>query len=249
MKNEKWETVLRAAYDAASREQTAGKKQETVAACLREVRTIRAGFFAYLSAVFRKHGAGILLSETLALLFTMSGIHGSMPERIVGIVPIYIPLFVFAVLPNLLRGGYFRMDEIETATRSANVQLLFAKLLITGAADVVCFSVLLAMEWRTIGGETPLLWLLLYIFVPYLSCLWVFLRHLRRGGTTRNSALVTLGFGIAFCALSYSLPALYLPSMAVLWLVFFGIFSLFFIREIFEMVRMMRKGAVYGTCA
>ena len=86
------------------------------------------------------------------------------------LIPVFIPFFILAAIPVLFRAEINHMSEIELATRNSYAQLLLARLIIIGAADIICFTVLLAVEICCFRSGLGLLNLILYVFVPYMLC-------------------------------------------------------------------------------
>ena len=125
--------------------------EETIKLCteiVREQEVTRAeprtGFFHYLSDVFRFEGIPIfgLQAVTLFIVCLTIASIADVPKNI----PIFMPLFVLAIIPAIFKSQYYGMSEIEAVTRASGAQITLAKLVLAGAANLVCITILLCME-------------------------------------------------------------------------------------------------------
>ncbi len=228
--------------------------EETVWRCIKSLREqktqeeeLRLGFWGYLSEVFRFDGIPILglqaVSLLLVCLFLWSFADG--PENLPGCMP----LFVLAFLPVVFRGQYYGMSEMEAATRTSGAQMMLARLILAGGADLLCITGLLGVSASLHGLGKGLGRMLLYCVVPYLTCMVALLRMTRwnkRGGIW-GSIAVLLGFCVFWGSLAKAVPWLYETSAAGIWVVAAVLFSLFFAREICYIAKMGKEGKLYGT--
>ena len=205
----------------------------------------RTGFFEFLSEVFRMNGIQIFSGQiaTLILVCMLNGVVDDFPRMI----PVCIPLFVMAALPMLYRAELSCMNEIELATRNSYAQLLLARLIIIGASDIVCFTVLLLIESVALKGSPGIINLILYVFVPYMLCATVMLRLIRSGkrnfyASVRLSILVSFLWGI----IALFKPGLYQASAVSIWMISFITFGIFFVLEIEHLIANVKEGKIYG---
>lgn len=231
-----------------------GRLEETADLCRRIVEERaavpaepRTGFWGFLSAVFRFDGPLLLGLQAVALL--LAGVHIRNGAGRLGSLPAYGPLFVLAVMPVFFRGQYHRVSELEAVTRASGAQLALARLVLAGAADLVWVTALLGAEVCLRGTARELGRMTLYCLVPYLVCMTVMLRCIRRerrDGIPLSvlTALACWGFWLGSDRLW---PWLYEVSAAGIWAAAFGFFTVFFAKEIFFMIRANREGRMYGT--
>lgn len=207
----------------------------------------RLGFWPFLSGVFRFAWRPIVFFQGLALLAAGLFLYGA--ARDLRTLPAYTPLFALAAVPVLFQEQYFGTGELEAATRSSGAQLMLAKLLLSGAADLVCMTLLLALEVRVTGGVRELGRMILYCLVPYLVCMTALLRLIRRRRKNGMGLGAVLGTGscLFWRASSRVAPGLYELSALGVWIAAFMIFSAFFAREIYFIVKANKEGKMYGA--
>lgn len=227
--------------------------KETVTLCaemMREQKTLRkeprTGFFRYLSDVFRLEGMAIVEWQAATLFFVCLAVStlADMPK----IIPVFIPLFVLAVMPVLFKGQLYGMSEIEAVTRASGAQIILAKLILAGAANLICMTALLCFEvylqnsWQEIGQ------MILYCLVPYLVCMAFMLRlvRLRKKESIPIYAVVTFSSCVCWGMSARALPWLYETSAIGVWMIAFIVFTVFFIKEIYFIVVMRKEGKIYG---
>ena len=207
--------------------------EETIKLCteiVREQEVTRAeprtGFFHYLSDVIRFDG---------------------IPKNI----PIFMPLFVLAIIPAIFKSQYYGMSEIEAVTRASGAQITLAKLVLAGAANLVCITILLCMEVYLQNSYKEIGQMVLYCLVPYLVCMVALLRLLRlqKQQSLQICAIVVLGSCICWGMSARILPWLYETSAVGVWIVTFLIFAMFFINEIHYIAEMRKEGKMYGIVA
>lgn len=206
----------------------------------------RTGFWQYLSDVFRFEGFPIFGLQAAVLLLLCLNISFLTEEP--AAIPVFMPLFTLALIPALFRGQYHRMNEIEAATRASGAQITLARLVLAGAANLVCFTFLLWLErfFKTSAVQTRQL--ILYIIVPYLTCMAVLLRNIRLQKYKNALSCLPQIFGFSFCwgILPKVLPDLYKASAMGIWFIAFIAFLAFFLREIFFIADMRKRGKMYG---
>ena len=230
--------------------------EETIKACteiMGEQRILksepRTGFFHYLSDIFRFEGIPILGLQAITLLIvclTISSL-ADVPQDI----PIFIPLFVLAVMPVFFKSGWYGMGEIEAATRASGAQIMLAKLVLSGAANLVCMTILLCLEVTLQNSCRELGQMMLYCLVPYLVCMAAMLRFVRlqKKESIPICAIIILSSCICWGISARVLPWLYETSAIGLWIIAFFVFSLFFIKEIHFILEMRKEGKMYGIIA
>lgn len=225
--------------------------EETIAECRMIVRNSivsvhsRSGFMEFLSEVFRMNGVIILGGQisTLIVVCLIIRMVNDYPK----LIPMFIPFFILAALPILFRAEIYRMGEIELATRNSCAQLLLARLIIIGAADIVCFTLLLAVEVFLFHTGQGLINLILYVFVPYMLCVAIILRLIRIG---RHGFTSCIGMAIIVSVLwgimASLIPNLYTASAIGVWMICFIVFGLFFSYEIKNLISIVKEGTAYG---
>ena len=240
MKNKEMKTFLKQAfYQEIQSEIKPERLDETVILCTdimkkRKIKKAeaRTEFFAFLADVFYYEGLPVFCLQALTLFFVCLLIYtvAGLPQNI----PVFTPLFVLAVLPMLFKSQYYGMGELEAVTRASGEQIMFAKLILAGAANVVCLTVFLNLEVRrqNVGGQIGQM--ILYCLVPYLLCVVTMLRllRLRRRESMVICAACMLGFCVCFGISAKIAPQLYETSATGAWMIVFVVFAGFFMREI-----------------
>ncbi len=141
---------------------------------------------------------------------------------------------------------------MEAVTRASGAQIMLTKLVLAGAANLVCITILFvygslfAKFYKEIGQ------MVLYCLVPYLVCMVALLRLIRfakKKQSLQICAIVMLGSCICWGMSARILPWLYETSAVGVWIVTFLIFAMFFINEIHYIVEMRKEGKMYGIVA
>ena len=209
----------------------------------------RTSFFHYLSDVFRFEGIPIFALEALTLLvvcLTISSI-ADVPKYI----PVFMPLFILAVMPVLFKSHFYGMSEIEAATRASGAQIMLAKLVLAGSANLVCITVVLCLEVSLQNHCNELGQMILYCLVPYLVYMAGMLRvvRLQKKESIPICAAVMLGSCACWAISARVMPWLYTTSAVGLWIIAFVAFGMFFVKEIYFIVEMRKEGKMYGIIA
>lgn len=229
------------------------KKEETVARCRRIMREQaenlaekRTGFWQFLSDVFRFEGLSIFGVQA-GLLFLVCMSLGTM-ENVVYYLPVFTPLFAIAVMPTLFRSRYYHMGEMEAVTRAAGAEIILAKLLLAGAANLICITVVLYLVLSLRQSGEGIGRIILYGLVPYLVCMTVILRliRLQRKKQIPICAVAAACSCVGWAVLAKTLPQVYEASAAGLWILLFFLFAGFFGREIAFILEMKKEGKMYG---
>ncbi len=209
----------------------------------------RTGFWQYLSDVFRFEGFLIFGLQTAALLFACLNI--SFLTKEAAAIPIFMPLFALAATPPLLRSQYHKVSEIEAATRASGAQIILAKLVLAGAANLICFTFLLWLCLSVKASTIQAKQLILYVIVPYLACMVLLLRGIRLQKCKNALSFLPQIFGFSLCygIMPKALPELYKASAVGIWFIAFIAFVCFFIREILYIADMRKRGKMYGIIA
>lgn len=235
------------------------KREETIRLCteiMREQRLgknrqeePRTGFVRYLSDIFRFEGLPVFGLQAIALFIVCLTIYTA--ADIPNYIPIFMPLFVLAVMPVMFRCQYYGMSEIEAATRASGSQIVLAKLILAGAANVVCMTVLIAFEINLRDSYREMGQIILYCLVPYLVCMVSMLRlmRLQRKESIQLCTVITLGSCVCWGILTKALPWLYETSAFGIWIAAFLFFAAFFIKEIYFIITMRKEGKMYGIIA
>ncbi len=246
MKKKKLEKELKDLLRAAP---VPERMEETAGLCRGIVREYppageeRAGFFAYLSEVFRHERGAILGLQSMALAVSCMGM-GAV-SRPSSAFPTFVTLFSLSAAAVLLRGQSCRMSEMEAATRASGAQIVLARLLLSGAASLVFLTGLLCLRVWLSGNGGEIGWLILYTLVPYLSCMLLMLRRIR---LCRRGVLGTGFLCSAFwCLSAVGFPGLYEISAGGVWVSATLVFGGFFAREICYIWEMGKEGKMYGV--
>ena len=206
----------------------------------------RTGFFTYLSDVFRFEGLSIFGLQAVALFLVCLMI--STMADIAKYLPTFMPLFVLAVIPTFFKGRFYGMSEMEAVTRASSAQIILAKLILSGAANLVCITVLLGSVVYLQGSGDALGQMVLYCLVPYLVYMAALLRLLRMRRRESMPIYATVVFNSCLCwgMSAKFLPWLYETSATGLWIVVFLVFAVFFVKEIYFIIEMRKEGKMYG---
>lgn len=207
----------------------------------------RTGFIQYLSDIFRFEGIQIFGLQALVLFMVCLKI--STMADIPKYIPVFMPLFVLALMPVIFRCQYYGMSEMEAVTRASGSQIILAKLILAGAANLVCMTVLISLEVHLQNSYGEIGQMILYCLVPYLVCM-VSMLHLLRLRKKENMQICTgIVFGSCVCwgVLAKTLPWLYETSALGIWIVAFLFFAAFFIKEIYFIITMRKEGKIYGV--
>lgn len=209
----------------------------------------RTGFWRYLSDVFRFDGISIFGLQAVTLLIVCLGLSSftEIPKNI----PVFIPLFAMAVIPVLVRSQYYGMCEIEAVTRASGAQIILAKLILTGAANLVCMTILLCLEYMLYHSGVGIGRLILYTIVPFLVCMVLMLRCIRL--CKKENAVICMVIALASCE-GWGLSAVYISwlyeaSAMGIWIVAFIVFTGFFAKEILYIIARRKEGKMYGIIA
>ena len=207
----------------------------------------RLGFWPFLSGVFRFAWRPMAFFRAPALLLAGLLVCGAPGEP--KYLPVYMPLFILAAVPTLFQGQYFGASELEAATRSSGAQIVLAKLLLSGAADLVSMTVLLCLELCLGGGAPDLGRMILYCLVPYLVSMTAVLYLIRSGRKDAMALAVTASLGscLFWRVCAHGAPGLYQLSAVGAWIAAFGVFSAFFAREIWFILKAEKEGKMYGA--
>ena len=235
------------------REEDFRRREETVRLCAEVLEgqaapaEPRLGFWQFLSGVFRFEWLPIVGFQAAALLLAGLFLYGASKD--LKSLPVFIPLFILAAVPVVFHGQYFGMSELEAVTRSSGAQVILAKLLLAGAANLVCMTILLCLEVRLTGGVRDLGRMILYCLVPYLICMTILLYLIRSG--RKNGMTMAIAASLGSCLFwrlsSRVVPGLYELSAVGVWIAAFTVFSVFFAREICFIVKANKEGKMYGT--
>ncbi|MCM1161326.1 MAG: hypothetical protein NC412_08890 [Roseburia sp.] len=241
---------------ALKQEEQPKRMEETITLCIGMLRKqkagekeVRTGFFSYLSDVFRFEGMGIWGLQAMTLFFvclTISAI-GDVPKYI----PVFMPLFVLAMMPVFFKSQFYGMNEVEAATRASGAEIILAKLILAGAANLVCMTLLLCFEISLQHSCKEIGQMVLYCLVPYLVCMTVMLRLLR---LCRKETIVVHGAVMCSLCIGFGIsakiwPWLYETSAAGIWIMAFFVFAIFFGKEIYFVIETRKEGNLYGIIA
>lgn len=206
----------------------------------------RIGFVRYLSDIFRFEGIPIFGLQAVTLFIicvTIYTVAGS-PSYI----PVFMPLFVLAVMPAMFKCQYYGMSEIEAVTRASSSQIVLAKLVLAGAANLVCMTFFVSFEVYLKNSYKEIGQIILYCLVPYLVCMVSMLRLIRLRGNENIQicTVIVLGSCLGWGVLGRTMQWLYDASAFGLWIAAFLFFAAFFIKEIYFIITTRKEGKMYG---
>lgn len=209
----------------------------------------RTDFFHYLSDVFRFEGISILMLQALTLFIVCLAIISiaDIPQNI----PVFMPLFVLAVIPVLFKSQIYGMGEIEAVTRASGAQIILAKLVLSGAVNLVCISIVLCLEVSIHNNYNGLGQMVLYCLVPYLVCMTGMLRFVRlqRKECIQTCVVIMIASCICWAVSANVMPWLYTASAVGIWIAAFVVFGIFFCKEVLFIIEMRKEGKMYGIIA
>lgn len=207
----------------------------------------RTGFIWYLSDIFRFEGLPVFGLQAMALFIVCLTIYTA--AGIPKYIPVFMPFFVLAIMPVMFRCQYYGMSEIEAVTRASGAQIVLAKLILAGAANLVCMTVFIAFEVSLRDLHREIGQIILYCLVPYLVCMVSMLRliRLQRKESIQLCMIITLSSCVSWGMLAKALPWLYETSAFGIWIAAFLLFGAFFIKEIYFIITTRKEGKMYGT--
>lgn len=229
------------------------KIRETVAGCKEIIHRQRAyeeekrtGFWQFLSDVFRFEGLSIFGLQAGVLFLVCMQIE--FIDNASYYIPVFTTLFALAVMPMLLRSQFHNMGEMEAVTRASGAEIILAKLILAGAANLVCITILFCMIMHVQNFSVSMGQIVLYGLVPYLICMTAILRliRLRRKERIPFCVVASVGFCVCWGISVKTMPQVYKTSAMGLWIVLFIIFAGFFGKEIAFIWKMKREGKQYG---
>lgn len=232
------------------------KLEETVKLCTeimreqklprKEGKEPRTGFSQYLSDIFRFEGAPIFGLQAVALFVICVAIYTAAGNP--GYIPAFIPLFVLAIMPAIFKCQYYGMSEIEAVTRASSSQVILARLVLAGAANLICMTFLISFEAQFENAYREIGQIILYCIVPYLACMVSMLRliRLRRKKGMQTCTVIMLSSCVCWGVMAKTLPWLYGISAFGLWIVAFLLSAAFFVKEIHFIITMGKEGKIYG---
>lgn len=235
------------------------KLEETIRLCIEIVREQqlaqnvreepRTGFVRYLSDIFRFEGLLVFGLQAAALFIVCFTIYTA--AGIPKYIPVFIPLLALAVMPAMFRCRYYKMSEIEAATRASGSQIVLAKLVLAGAGNLVCMTVFIAFEVQLRNSCGEIGQIILYCLVPYLVCMVSMLRLIRmqKQEGIQRCTITILGSCVCWGIFAKALPWLYETSAFGIWIAAFVFFAAFFIKEIYFIIMMRKEGRMYGIIA
>lgn len=228
------------------------KMDETISKCIRIMRENRCfceqrtDFFQYIFDVFYFDAIPMILSQSavLAVICVLVYSISNSPKDI----PIYIPMLVLATMPVVFRSQYYKMSELEAATRASSAQIILAKMLIAGAVNLISMTIIIVFEANIHRNYEEIVQMVLYCIVPYLVCVGSMLRLIRlHKSSIIKCIMVVVGSSMGWGILAKCLPWLYEASAVGIWLIAFIYFMTFFCVEIYYVISYRKEGRIYGT--
>ncbi|KAF5067006.1 hypothetical protein DSECCO2_257730 [anaerobic digester metagenome] len=209
----------------------------------------RTGFWIFLSDIFRHSGLRLWGMQILILIVVCAGILSV--HNVPNAIPLFTPLFLLASIPSLFQNQTYNMCEIEAATRASGAQIVLAKLVLAGAADLICLSITLVLAAIKTDFSANMFQLILYAVVPFLGCMVAMLWCIRtcKRHAFQISMIVCFSTSMFAGGLSRLAPKLYQLSAIGLWIIAFVVFTCFFVREIYFLTEARKEGKMYGSIA
>ena len=163
----------------------------------------------------------------------------------------FMPLFILACIPSFCQSATFGMNEIEASTRASSAQIIIAKLVLAGAAEIVIATIICGLTLFTAEYPIALIQIILYVIVPFLGCMVITLWSMRTQEryAIQFAIVACLGTSAFAGALAHWTPALYDLSALGIWMVAFVVFAGFFIRELALLIKTWKEGKIYGIIA
>lgn len=143
------------------------------------------------------------------------------------------------------------MSEIEAVTRASGAQIILAKLILAGAANLVCMTIFISFEAYLQNSCEKIGQMILYCLVPYLVCMIFMLRliRLRRRESIQICMVFVFGSCMFWGVLARTMPWLYETSAFGIWIAAFLFFAAFLVKEIYFIISMRKEGKMYGIIA
>ncbi len=237
---------------ALRREEGLRRKEETVRLCAAVLEQQaapaepRQSFWGFLSDVFHFEGLAIFLPQALVLaaacLAALSSPTGHYD------LPMYMPLFIFAVTPAFFKGQRYRVSELEAATRTSGALLTLARLVLAGGGALVCLTLLLGLKIYLQRSCESLGRMVIYCLVPYLTCMTAMLALLRR--SRRSGAglcgAISIGSVLFWRSTAMVLPWLYEASALGLWVLAVAVYSFLLAKEVAYIIHANKEVSMYG---
>ena len=208
----------------------------------------RTGFWRYLSDILRFEGIRVFALQAVAFYCVVCFVISTASAQH---MLLFMPLFVLPTLPGLFRGQYYKKSEMEAATRASGAQIVLAKLVLAGAANLIVMTAILCMELYFHHSGDQILQMILYLLVPYLACMTIvlwYIRSCKREGAVTCTVLI-LGFYACLLISIRLFPRLYETSALGIWIAAFMLFGTFYIKEIYLLIKAGKEGKMYGIIA
>ena len=231
------------------------RMEETIEICLEIVHRQavvqeekRTGFWRYLSDILRFEGIRVFGLQAVAFYCIFCFVISTASAQN---MLLFMPLFVLPTLPGLFRGQYYKMSEMEAATRASGAQIVLAKLVLAVAANLIVMTAVLWMELYFHHSGKQILQMILYLLVPYLACMTIvlwYIRSCKREGAVTCTVFI-LGFYACLLISIRLFPQLYETSAFGIWIAAFILFGTFYTKEIYLLIKAGKEGKMYGIIA
>ena len=122
-------------------------------------------------------------------------------------------------------------------------------MVLAGAVNLVCMTVLIALEVYLQNSYKEIGQMILYCLVPYLVCMVSMLRliRLRRMESISTCVVIMIGSCLCWGISAKFMPWVYEVSAFGIWILAFLFFTVFFIKEIYFIITMRKEGKMYGV--
>ena len=190
----------------------------------------------------RHIGWRLWLSQGIVLLFICAGAFSilNMPN----VISMFIPLLILACLPSFYQSSTFGMGEIEAVTRASGAQIILAKLILAGAAQIVCLTVICWLAIVVVEYPVNTYSDHYVCHRSILGCLILTLWNMRKREryAIQCSVVSCLGVSVFAGTLAHWFPAIYDISAIGIWFInIYIIYGIFYKRIILTDKNMERR--------
>lgn len=254
MNNRDIEKLLTEYFDKLGNEAiNVARMEETIKLCVAIMREQafqrpepRQSFWGFLADVFHFEGIPLLIPQIVVLLaaclVALSSPMGPYD------LPMYMPLFILAIMPVFFRGQRYSVSEVEAATRTSGAQLSLARLILAGGGALVCVTFLLGLEVYLQRSCENLGRMVIYSLVPYLICMTAMLALIRRRRKdgAHLCVVIALGSTIFWRCSAFLFPWLYEASALGIWVAAVLFYSWLLAKEITYIIHTNKGVKMYG---
>lgn len=188
----------------------------------------RIGFCEFISTQIRFIGRWVWIAQAVFLLIFLlilsrCRVGTDDMQSIFLLLSLVAPLISFGGFPEILKSYAHNMEEIEASTRFSMQKLMGARMLILGLSDLCSLTVILAASAAAAGNVSPLLRMMLYLFVPFnLTCCvcMAVLGHVKSRYAGYCSGGICIACIVIFCRLPWA-THYYETAATGVWIILF----------------------------